>query len=93
MKDKHTSLKCFNCWKLEGMDWRRFCEALKFSSLDIFPISSGMEVIRFLARLRFFIILKEPMFEGRLVILLLDKSRFLKFPSTCQHYLIIISEF
>ena len=93
LKDKHTSLKCFNCWKLEGIDWRRFCEALKFSSLDIFPMSSGTEVIRFLARLRFFIILKDPMFDGRLVILLLDKSRFLKFPSTYRHNLIIINQF
>ena len=45
-------------------------------------MSSGREGILFLARVKFFIILNEPMLEGRLVILLFERSRFLKLPST-----------
>ena len=64
------------------MDWRRLCEIFRFSSFDIFPISSGIEEILFLARDRFFMVLNDPMFDGRLDILLFDKSKFLRFPST-----------
>ena len=64
------------------MDCRRLWEAFRFSSFDIFPMSSGREGILFLARVKFFIILNEPMLEGRLVILLFERSRFLSLPST-----------
>ena len=64
------------------MDCRRLWEIFKFSSFGMFPISSDMEEILFLARDRFFMALNDPMFDGRLDILLFDKSKFLRFRST-----------
>ena len=79
-----NDLRCFNCWKLEGMDCNRLKDRFKFSSLVIFPISSGSVDILFLDRDNVFMTLKFPMLGGRLLILFLDKSKFLKFFSTCR---------
>merc|ERR1719225_65458 len=61
--DKLTSLRCFNCWKLEGMDCKRLKERFRFSSLVILPMSSGSADILFLDRDKVFITFKFPMLE------------------------------
>ena len=86
--DQCFYLKCFNCWKLEGIDCNRLKDRFRFSSLVIFPISSGRAPILFFDNDKFFINLKFPMLEGRLLILFLDKSKFLKFFSTCKKWAI-----
>ena len=75
-------LKCLNCWKLEGIDCSKLNDRFKFSSFDILPISSGIMLILFLDIVKVFIILKLPMFWGSVLILLFDKSKFLKLFST-----------
>ena len=75
-------LKFFSWLKLEGMDLIVLNERLMCSSLVMCPMLSGISVILFLDKFRFFIILKFPILGGRDVILLKERSRFLKFFST-----------
>ena len=75
-------LRFFSWLMLDGIAWIVLNERLRFSSLDIWPMLSGISGILFLEMFRFFIILKLPRFGGRLVSLLNDKSKFLKFFST-----------